>query len=177
MRILHTVWICLFLFTNGVTYCQEKQGPYLLLHKAGSNKSAVFYEGEEIRYKMKGEDHFRRAHIAGLRGDTIRFHYQKVSLAEIEVVDIRGKNFQKFSWSSAGDKVIVAGAVYMLADYVNQELIQDDAGGVSEATFVAGGSIIAAGIIMKFLKQRYFRTGGRNILEIVNLRRPDRIRN
>jgi hypothetical protein len=158
------VWLSVF------CYGQFTEGPYLLLQKAGSQKQVIFEEGEEIRYKVKGEDHFRKDFIVGLNGDRIVFHYQEVMLSDIEVIDIRQKEFGTFNLSSGGSKVIIAGSLYIIADYVSQTLIREEEGGLSGSTYAVGGGIIAVGILMKLAKKKKFRPGGRYILDIIDLR-------
>lgn len=158
----------LFLFAFG--FGQKVEGPYLLLQKAGSQKRVIFKEGEKIRFKVKGEDHFRKDFIVGLHGDRIRFHYQEVVLSEIEVIDIRHKEFGTFKLSPAGNKVIFAGALFIIGDYISQSLIREEEGGLSGTTYAIGGGIISVGILMKLAKKRKFRPGRRYILDIIDLR-------
>ncbi len=162
--------IAVLAVTAGSVTGQEYQERYLLLQKAGTQKRVIFLEGDEIRYKLRGDDQFRRNYILGLRKDTIRFHYHEVALAEIEVIDIRRKGFQNFHFDSGGNKVIIAGLLFLTADVINKELIQDEPGGISGQTFAITGAIVGAGVLIKLLEKRKFRPGGRYIIDIIDLR-------
>ena len=144
--------------------------PYLILMKAGTSKQVVFLEGDEIRYKLSGEDHFRKNLIVGLRRDTIRFHYHDVALSELEVIDIRHKGFQNFHYSSGGTKVIMAGLLFLAGDYVSQKLIRDEDGPLSSGTYAISGTIIGVGLLMKLIEKKKFRPGGRFIIDIIDMR-------
>ncbi len=149
---------------------QQGSGPYLLLKKSGTSKQVVFREGDQIRYRMRGEDHFRKGLILGLRRDTVRFHYFEVPLSDFEVIDISSHNFQNFHYSHGGDKVIIAGVLFLAADFVSQKLIRDEEGELSPATYAISGGIIGAGFLMKLFHKRKFRPGGRYIIDIIDLR-------
>lgn len=163
------ILICLLLASLS-SLAQSQPSPYLLLKKAGTQKEVVFYEGDEIRFRIRGEDHYRRALIQGLRIDTVRFHYFEVAIRDIEVIDIRGHRYQHFHFASAGSKVIAAGMLFLAGDYVNQKLIQDEPGGLSTQTWAIAGSIVGAGLILKLFQKRRFRPGGRYIIDIIDMR-------
>jgi len=168
---LRQTWIIMLLTLVSLTAAgQQTNEPYLLLRKAGTRKQVVFKEGDEIRYRLRGENYFRKSTILGLHPDTVRFHYFEVPVSDFEVIDIKGQNFQNFHYNSGGNKVIIAGVLFVVADYVSQELIRDEEGGLSGETYAIAGGIISVGIIMKLLEKRKFRPGGRYIIDIIDLR-------
>lgn len=153
-----------------VLWAQQPGEPYLLLQKAGTQRKAVFLEGDEIRFQIRGDNYFRKDFILGLRRDTVRFHYYEIALRDFEVIDISKKRFQNFHFDSGGNKVIAAGILFLAGDYINQKLIQDEPGGVSAQTWAISGGIIGAGFLMKLFRKRKFRPGGRFIIDIVDFR-------
>ncbi len=165
--------LLIILFVSGygfVLQAQQAVEPYLLLQKAGTQRTAIFREGDEIRFQLRGDNYFRKDLIQGLRRDTVRFHYYEIALTDFEVIDISKKRFQNFHFDSGGNKVIAAGLLFLAGDYINQKLIQDEPGGVSAQTWAISGGIIGAGFLMKLFRKRKFRPGGRFIIDIVDLR-------
>ena len=146
------------------------QEPYLLLRKVGKPYQIVFYEGEEMRFRVKGEKNFINDHILGLAGDRIRFHYYNIKLDEIDAIDVRDRNFTVFSFRSSPGKLIVAGIGLIAIDQVNQVFIRDEPAGVSTGTAIVAGSLIASGFILRAIQKKYFRPGGKSIIEIIDHR-------
>lgn len=159
------LWLLLLAgFLCGTVRAQSLTGnPYLLLQKTGTPNSVVFHEGEEIRYRLRGERNFRHGLIQGFGQNVIRFHYLEVPLSEIETIDISRKEYTRFHFRSSGTKVMIAGAAFLVLDWGNQQE-------VSPATLTISGSMIAAGFILRLLQKRKFTPGGRYRLEIIDLR-------
>ena len=166
-----TFWCTLiFICIGGSLFAQQFEGPYLLLKKSGSTKQVIFNEGDEIRYRIRGEDYFRKSLILGLREDSVRFHYFNVAIRDFEVIDIRGMQFQRFHFDSGGVKVIMAGMLFLAGDYINQKLIQDEPGGLSAQTWAISGGLVGVGLLMQLFQKRNFRPGGRYVIDIIDLR-------
>ncbi|MEJ2003430.1 MAG: hypothetical protein P8X57_00350 [Cyclobacteriaceae bacterium] len=144
------------------------QERYLLLRKVGKPYQIIFEEGEQMRFRVKGEKHFVEDYIQGLSGDYIRFHYYNIHLDEIEAIDVRDRNFTVFSFRSSPGKLIVAGVGLIVIDQANQVLIRDEPAGLSTGTAIVAGSLVASGFLLRAIQKKYFRPGGKFKIEIVN---------
>ncbi len=144
------------------------QEPYLLLRKVGRPYQIVFYEGEEMRFRVKGEKKYIKDYILGLQGDRIRFHYYSIKLSEIEAIDVRDRNFTVFSFRSSPGKLFVAGIGLVLIDQLNQVVIRDEPAGLSTGVAIASASLIASSFILRAIQKKVFRPGGKSIIEIID---------
>ena len=161
-RILLTIFLVLPLLDVAA------QQRYLLLRKVGRPYQIIFEEGEEMRFRVKGEKHFIKDFIQGFSENRIRFHYYDIDLSEIEVIDIRDRNFRVLGVKSIPGKLIVAGIGLVIIDQANQVLIRDEPAGVSTGIAIVSGSLVAAGFIIRAIQKKYFRPGGKHLIEIVN---------
>ncbi|MCA6078030.1 hypothetical protein [Fulvivirga sedimenti] len=144
------------------------QDRYLLLRKVGRPYQIVFYEGEEMRFRVKGEKKFIKDYIQGLKGDVIRFHYYSIKLSEIEAIDVRGRNFTVFSFRSSPGKLFVAGIGLIAIDQLNQVVIRDEPAGLSTGVAIVSGSLIASSFLLRAIQKKVFRPGGKSVMEIID---------
>jgi hypothetical protein len=128
----------------------------------------VFYEGDQMRFRLKGEKYFIEDYIFGLRGNTIRFHYYEIQTTEIEAIDIRGQKRSFFSLGSLSGKLIIAGIAFIGIDQLNQVVIRDEPAGVSKGVAIVSGSLIAGGVLAGLLNKRYFKVGKKNYIQIID---------
>jgi len=155
----------IFLLLVLSAFAQER---YLLLRKVGKPYQIIFYEGESMRFRVKGEKYFVEDFIQGLSGNSIRFHYYNIQLDEIDAIDVRSRNFTVFSFRSSPGKLIIAGIGLIAIDQLNQVVIRDEPAGVSTGTAIVAGSLIASGFILRLIQKKYFRPGGKYKIEIVD---------
>ena len=158
---------CIFVLLLSI-FTASAQDRYLLLRKVGRPYQIVFYEGEQMRFRVKGEKHFVQDYIQGLSEDRIRFHYYNIHLDEIEAIDVRDKNFTVFSFRSSPGKLIVAGFGLVAIDQANQVFIRDEPAGVSTGVAIVAGGLVASGFILRAIQKKYFRPGGKFKIEIVD---------
>ncbi len=141
----------------------------LMLEKTGTNKKAIYKSGEEIKYKLKGEDHFRQDYIVSIKDSSIVFHYNKFNLEEIAEIDIRKKNFININLKSIGTMMQIAGASYIVIDQFNKTVVRDQQWEFDQDVWITGAVIFAAGTVVKFLHTKKFKVGGRYKLRIINI--------
>lgn len=141
----------------------------LLLEKSGTKKRTVFKSGDEIRFKLKGEKHFRHDHIISVKDSSIIFHYNKINLEEIIEVDIRKKDFLNFNLKQAGSRIQIVGGMYIVLDQFNKSVVQGREWQFEEDVWVTGAVLFAAGTGIKFLHPKKFKVGGRYRLHIINI--------
>ena len=151
-----SVVVCFFLFDVPVL----GQGA-AVLQKHGTGKRIYYTPGDEIRFSLQGEDHFRKDHIIAVIDSGFQFHYHFIGYEEIRTVDIRGKRWGSFDWNSAGLKVQIVGVGYIAIDTFNKTVVQGNTFEFDNTLWITGGSIFLAGTLMRFLKPRKIRTGGK----------------
>ncbi|MEL7001890.1 MAG: hypothetical protein AAFN93_04050 [Bacteroidota bacterium] len=143
---------------------------YLLLRKTGRRYKIVFNEGEEMRFKLKGERFFNKGLIQGFGDDHIRFHYFTIKLDEIAEIDVSRKNFTAFNYSGAGATVVVGSVGYLAIDQFNQTVIRDEPFRVNERTAIISGSLATAGFLMRFLQKKRFKMKNKkHVMQITDL--------
>ena len=160
----------LFLIVSLFSTFAEAQEPFLALGRTGKGHQVIFYEGDELRFRLKGEKHFIEDHILGLKGNTLRFHYFEIQTTDIEAVDIRGRKKSFFSLGSLSGKLIFAGVAFIGIDQVNQVFIRDEPAGVSSTVAIVSASLVGGGILAGLLDKRYFKTGKKNYIQIIDER-------
>lgn len=141
----------------------------LMLDKSGTRKKTFFKSGDDIRYKLKGEDHFRQDYIVSIKDSSLIFHYNKININEISTIDIRNKNFIKFNLKQAGTLLQISGAMYIVLDQFNKNVVQGREWEFEDDVWITGAVLIAAGTGVKFLHPRKFKVGGRYNLRIINI--------
>lgn len=151
-----------------ISVCSKGQN-VLMLDKAGTAKKTFFKSGDEIRYKLKGEKHFRQDHIVSVKDSSLVFHYNKINLDDISEIDIRNKNFIKFNLKQAGTLLQISGAMYIVLDQFNKTVVQGREWEFEEDVWITGAVLIVAGTGIKFLHPRKFKVGGRYKLRIINI--------
>lgn len=136
----------------------------LIIAKRASPAKYVFYEGDEIRFKLKGEKFWNKALIQGLGEDFIRLHYTTIKLSEIEAIDISsvgGGHFLKLVSGIA----ITAGVGFAAIDQFNRTVV-DGEPGVDEKTMIIAGGLVASGVILNLLRRKKVKVGGRFRLRV-----------
>lgn len=159
----------LIFFCGTLSNRARAQEPFLLLKRTNSLYQITIFEGEEIRFRLHGDKHYRQDHILGLKGNEIRFHYYSVNLDDIQSIDVRSRNPRSFFRSGPG-KLIFAGVALIGIDQLNQVVVRDEPAGVSTGIAIVSGSLIGAGILLKVIDRKYFRPGKKSIIRIVDPR-------
>jgi hypothetical protein len=156
--------ILLLLFCSHWAYSQKK----LVLERVGKGQHIAYEAGDEIRYQLTFEDHFRKGIIASLGDNEIQFQHFSIHTDSIAAVDIRGRRFNKLNTYSLGAKLQFAGVGYILIDQFNTAVVQGNEFSLNTGVLVAGGSIFAAGTLLRILHKKKFKPGGRNKMYIAD---------
>ena len=145
--------VLLFLiFTVSPAIAQRK----LIIAKPASPAKYIFYEGEEIRFKLKGEKYWNKAFIQGLGEDYIRLHYTTIALSEIEAIDVRGRSHSYLQTVAAVG--IYGGAGFIGIDQFNRSIIKGESG-FDEKTMLVGGALLSTGGLLYLLKRKKVKIG------------------
>lgn len=163
---LRFISFVILLCTISICACGQN---VLMLQKEGTKKKTFFKSGDEIRYKLKGEDHYRRDYIVSIKDSSLIFHYNKINIDEISEIDIRKKNFIKFNFKKTGNALQLSGIMYIVLDNFNKGVVQGRELEFEEDVWLTGAVLIAAGTGVKFLHPKKFKVGGRYKLRIINI--------
>ena len=109
-------------------------------------------EGESIRFKRKGQDHFTKGIIEGIQQESFRIGEDTTYLYDVDAIDLRGRPNGNFKVRQAGVMLILAGAALVLIDAVNSGNVSSGAVGVS-------GAFITTGVFMLFVNNDIYKVG------------------
>jgi len=137
------------------------QREYIVVEKTLKNKQIVYSSGDEISFKLKGEDFFRTDHIIALNDTSIEFHYNRIAYHEISEINIRGKRFSNFNVKSIGTYAQVIGVAYIAIDQFNQVVVRGEDPSFNNSVWLAGGIIFAGGTLLKLLSPNKVKLGGK----------------
>jgi len=153
--LIRLLLIAFFILAGTLVNAQK----YAVLHKVGTSKEIRFKSGDEIRFRLKGEDHFRRDYIISISDSALHFHYHTVSFIEIDKVDIRGRRFNTFNWKGVGTALQIAGIGYVAIDSFNKTVVQGDSFDFEEPVWITGAILAGTGTLIKLAQPRKVKLG------------------
>lgn len=155
MRIV-IILVTFWLFLN----LQSKAQSGLYVSK--NNKFiANFHAGDEITFKIEGEDYYMTQMIIGFRGDNIQFHYFDLAIADITHIDI--SESRKTVFDVLSRYTLQAGVLFLLIDTFNQGVIRDEGFEPSSPSLIITGSLLASSAITKLLSKKKFKIDKRKV--------------
>jgi hypothetical protein len=146
MRIIFfvTLFCCIF---SSSAYSQKQ----LVLVKKNKVISRIS-EGEFIRFKRKGENHFTRGIIEGIQKESFRMGEDTTYLYNVAAIDLRGKPNSGFKVRQSGVMLIVAGSALLVISAINT-------GDLGPGITSVSGAFITTGIFMLFINNDIFKIG------------------
>lgn len=132
-----------------------------VISKAGTEREVWYSAGDEIRFRLHGEDHFRRSTIRSVSDTGLVFQHFSIGFSEIEVVDLQGRRFAMFPFRSVGSMLIYGGVGFIAIDWFNQQVVQGNKYEVSEGLLIAGAAAVAAGGTLLLLEPKKLRLKGK----------------
>ena len=130
-----------------------------VITKAGTERQVWYSAGDEIRFRLHGEDHYRRSTIHSVSDTGLVFKHFSIGFSEIEVVDLQGRRFAMFPFRSVGSMLIAGGAGFVAIDWFNQQVVQGNKYEVSEGLLITGAAAVAAGGTLLLLEPKKLRLG------------------
>jgi hypothetical protein len=109
-------------------------------------------EGESIRFRRKGEDHFTRGIIEGIQRESFRIGEDTTYLYNVAAIDLKGKSNGGFKVRQSGVMLIVAGSALVVISAINT-------GDLGPGITSVSGAFIATGIFMLFVNNDLFKIG------------------
>ena len=132
---------------------------YYLVLKNRTKIKYVFAAGDELKFKLHGEDFYNEQMIKGFGAEKIRFHYFDLALSEVSHIKV--SELRKNGLTLLSRLAITGGVLFMVADQFNQLAIMNEALGPSDETLVITGTLIGTGLLLKLFQKRKFKIDGR----------------
>ena len=149
------------LFSVGLIQQIVAQREYIVVEKTLSSKQVKYSSGDNIKYKIKGEDFFRTDHIVALNDSAIEFHYNQILYREINQVNIKGHRFSGIDYYNIGTYAQIAGVGYILIDNFNKIVVHGQEPVFEKEVWIVGGLIFLGGTILKLISPKKLRLGGK----------------
>ena len=150
--------LLLLLITSSHSHCQT-----LLMFKKNKNKIVYYKMGDIISFRIKGDKKKITEPIRDFGDSLLVFKYFNVNPKEITDMYVDHKTkawyFLKYKYEKL---CLIAGTGYLLLDVINT-------GELSEETLIVSGSLIAAGLLAKWLISKRIKIKGKRGLYILNL--------
>ncbi len=169
-----TAWLISFscvcvLFFAIISYELRGQSEYIVVEKTLTDKQIKYSSGDEISFKLKGENFFRTDHIVALNDSSIEFHYNNILYREISQVNIKGHRFTGLNIHSIGTYAQIAGIGYIVIDNFNKVVVQGQDAVFEKEVWIVGGIIFLGGTILKLLNPKKVKLGGKYRIRYMNL--------
>lgn len=188
MRILNCVFLAFLLFTSaaraqprdtltteqllqrrGTAYSALlRPSRYLALdvsHALGGFRRYRFFEGDEIHFKARGEKY--REQLYDVTDSTFSILMANEVMNRDEPVTFQLSEIQRFYLhrripfvTAAGNLFPIAGAVYLIADVVNQ-------GGLYRSVLPVVGTLVLSGVLFNRLSNPRFKLNKRHRLKVL----------
>lgn len=161
MNILRLNFFLLLLLLSFDSFCQHQK--YLVLDKPGRVKRIRFYVGDEINFKLKGENIKYKDIITAITDSTIYIRGTHIKLSEIKSIIITSENGLL---NSAIYTLPRAGAVYFIADTFNSWFSRDQIE-ISKSAIVVGSALIGSSLILRTFRKRTYRINNFRSLRVL----------
>lgn len=114
-----------------------------------------FQEGDRIRLQKRFSKDFHLEIIEGIQRDFIRMSGgDTIYVSQIGKIDMTNTGKWRPRMPAHGKKLIAAGILLFAADRLNPGSEEE----LSKGVIIASGSLVTTGVIMQFIRKRYFRT-------------------
>lgn len=141
-----------------------------VISKAGTEREVWYLAGDEIRFRLQGEDHYRRSTIQSVSDTGLVFQYFSIGFDEIEVVDLQGRRFAMFPFRSLGSVLLYGGVGFITIDWFNQKVVQGNDYEASEGLLIAGATAAVAGGTLLLFEPKKLRLGGKYRMRAIDRR-------
>ncbi len=161
----------IFLVTLFICLQQDAlaQKEYIVVEKTLSNKQIKFKSGDNLKYKLEGEDFFRTNRIIALNDSAIEFRFNQILYREISKINIKGCRFNGIDYNNIGTYAQIAGVGYILIDQFNRVVVAGHNADFNEQVWLVGGLIFLGGTILKILSPKKVKIGGKYRIRYMNL--------
>jgi hypothetical protein len=161
-------WFVLFLAFFAIVpdvFCQK----FIILQKGSNEKTRLKYEiGEWITYKTNDFDFFITDVIRDIQTDIIVLSENVIRPENIIAIDIYEKDPRNSTISNLSFLSYGAAVIFFTADAVNSIYIGGNFS-ISRGILISSTLLAGTGFALSKMKYRYFKIGGRNKIQLINL--------
>ncbi|MEM9857302.1 MAG: hypothetical protein AAF843_08095 [Bacteroidota bacterium] len=128
---------------------------YYLQLKKRNKVIHTYMAGDNIKFKLKGEDFYTNQIITGVTDSTIKFRFLDVAFKDIEVLKLSSR--RSYGLDLVAEFGMKAGIIFLVIDQFNQLAIQGEGLGPSSEVLIISGSLISTALIIWLLKKKKFK--------------------
>ncbi|QCK16501.1 hypothetical protein DCC35_18075 [Mangrovivirga cuniculi] len=144
-----------------MTYGQQ----FIRLSNKSGSKRKVINVGDPFIYKLYNDDTVYKDQLVGVTDSTFQLTYETLKPEEVQTVYKTETNFMdRFS-----GYLIAGGAILITIDFLNIQVVQDADYEPNSGIFIAGGTMIGAGLIYKLLRRKKYRLDKSWELRLINI--------
>ncbi|MDQ3536147.1 MAG: hypothetical protein M3421_11035 [Bacteroidota bacterium] len=141
---------------------------YLLMDKIGGRQRREFYPGNELKFKLKGEDHFNTAQIIHLQDSLIIFYEGVINVKDIKTIKTPRRTSSILGVSRTA-KIRIAGIGLIIIDQINTIVVAGEPFSISSGVFIVGGSLVAFSYIIDLSQKNKFKIRRNRRLRIIDV--------
>lgn len=121
------------------------------------------YPGDEIIYRLKGDNQIQKSYINNLFDTALVAHHTVVPFHKIDRIYFKQGNFGNV----VGGLMVVGGAGYFLIDQINVVVVQGNEADLDRGVALSSAVLVAVGLPMMLYKKRHQTIGGKIRLRMV----------
>ena len=137
------------------------QESILLLEKVLTNKHIIYRTGEQITYKLNGENFYRTSQISSLCDTAFQTRFVSISYSEVARVHLKKNRFPGLGLRQIGTYAQIVGPAYIAIDQFNQVVVRGEDASFNDEVFLTGGLIFAGGTILKLMDPKKIKLGSK----------------
>ncbi|MGZ4056533.1 MAG: hypothetical protein ACXVPU_09795 [Bacteroidia bacterium] len=153
----------IILFSLLLFSCNAQKYLALDSYKITGFKRIYFHEGDNICFRIKGDNIKYKAEILQINDSTIILKDRNVPINIVDAIYRDRSNFLTRSFS----KVFIWGGLgFVFLDTFNNAITQSETI-VDKRAVIAGGSLVAAGFIIKMFAIKKYKIGNKRMLKVL----------
>ncbi len=158
-----SIIILLLLIKSSLTAYAQK---YLLMDKYTGKQRKEFYPGDELTFRLKGEEHFNTMVITQLQDSLIIFNGAVVNTREIGSIRVDRRSNGIKGASRTARK---AGVGLFLIDQFNSLVITREPIRIQKEVLIVSSSLVALSYLIHLTQKKKFKIGGNRRLRIIDV--------
>ncbi|MCB0495210.1 MAG: hypothetical protein KDC79_03690 [Cyclobacteriaceae bacterium] len=140
--------IVTLILVTGVTYAQT----FMVLEKMGTKKRHVYYMGETIEYRLKGQKEFTSDQITNILDSAFVTQSDSIPFKSIDRINIKPKR-RATLLNVAGPYLIIAGLGLTAIDLINRGVVQGGDASWDSSIGTISGILVGTGALVMILQK------------------------
>ncbi|HMP99188.1 MAG TPA: hypothetical protein PKC24_05355 [Cyclobacteriaceae bacterium] len=125
-------------------------------------------QGYDFTYKLRGEKKKKTGFVRAIRQDTVFLWRDTIPVHEISAIYHKRMRFH----NTIGVALTTVGAVYFLADQVNNSIVAGNSFSIDNRTTTSSLALVAAGVPLMYLNKNIHRKGRKYRFITVDMNSP-----